>query len=140
VDARTRHLAAWVGGAITQWTPASARRSNRLVSVTAGIALAAASTTVAIWIISAAAIAVGIGAANTASIGVLFHAVGTERIIAAMLIWSQLGIIGYLAGPLAGGATAQSLGYPALGLVPLSAAVVVAAMLGYDRLAPAKRD
>jgi hypothetical protein len=44
-----------------------------------------------------------------------------------MLVWSQLGIVGYLIGPLAGGAAVDSLGFPALGLVPLAAAVLVGA-------------
>jgi MFS family permease len=98
-----------------------------LVLVTAGIAAAAASTTLTVWIIATAGVALGIGAANTASIGVLFDAVGTDRIIAAMLVWSQIGILGYVAGPLAGGAVSQAFGFAWLGFVPLAAAALVAA-------------
>jgi hypothetical protein len=112
--------------------------ATAVVVVTFGIAVVSASTTIAVWVLGTAVAAAGIGAANAASIGVLFDAVGTQRIVAAMLVWSQLGIVGYLAGPLAGGAVAQSLGYAALGLVPLAAAALVLLLLGSsaDRARP----
>ena len=58
---------------------------------------------------------VGIG--STGSLGLLVGSVSVERIVTAMVVWSQVGIAGYLIGPLAGGAVAASLGYAALGLV-----------------------
>ena len=61
--------------------------------------------------------------ATPGAIGLLFEAVGAERIVTAMIIWSQIGILGYLAGPLAGGFTAEALGYPAIALVPLALAL-----------------
>ena len=57
--------------------------------------------------------------------GILLDAVSPERIVTAMVVWSQVGIVGYLLGPLAGGAVAQGLGFAALGLVPLVGGVVV---------------
>jgi uncharacterized protein with GYD domain len=42
--------------------------------------------------------AVGIGIGNTGSIGVLVEAVPADRIVTAMVIWSQVGIAGYLLG------------------------------------------
>jgi len=67
----------------------------------------------------------GIGLANTGSIGVLLEGVPTERIVTAMVVWSQIGIVGYFIGPLAGGFIAQTSGYQAIGLVPLLTAVPV---------------
>ena len=46
------------------------------------------------------------------------EAVSVKRIVTAMVVWSQVGIAGYLVGPLAGGLVAEGLDYPALGLVP----------------------
>ena len=54
-----------------------------------------------------------------------------ERIVTAMVLWSQIGIIGYLAGPIVGGAVAQAFGYQALWVVPLTG---VALLLGVGLL------
>ena len=48
-----------------------------------------------------------------------------ERIVTAMVVWSQIGIIGYLLGPLAGGLVAAGPGYAFIGLVPAAAGVLV---------------
>ena len=106
-----------------------------LVLITAGIAIAGASASVAVWIIALVVTGVGLGLGNTGSIGLLLEAVPTERIVTAMVVWSQIGIAGYLLGPLLGGATAQTLGFEALGLVPLVAAVGVLASARYARTA-----
>ena len=45
-----------------------------------------------------------------------------------MIVWSQIGIAGYLIGPLAGGAVAQGLSFAWIGLVPLAAAIGVAVL------------
>ncbi|HEX9716647.1 MAG TPA: MFS transporter [Actinomycetota bacterium] len=101
-----------------------------LVCVVIGIGLAGASDAVQVWIVSLVVAGVGIGAGNTGSIGVLLETVSSERIVTAMVVWSQIGIAGYLAGPLAGGALAESLGFSAVGLVPLAgAAVLLVALL-----------
>jgi hypothetical protein len=57
--------------------------------------------------------------------GILLGAVAPARIVTAMVLWSQLGIVGYLAGPLVGGAVAQRLGFQAVGVVPLAGAVLL---------------
>jgi MFS family permease len=51
--------------------------------------------------------------------------VPTERIVTAMVVWSQIGIVGYFLGPLIGGFVAESAGYAALGIVPLLGAIPV---------------
>ncbi len=122
-------LANAFGAILAARVSAKAMLATAVVVVTFGIAVVGASSTIAVWVVGTAAAAAGIGAANAASIGVLFDAVGTQRIVAAVLVWSQLGIVGYLAGPLAGGAVAQSLGYTALGLIPLAAAALVLLLL-----------
>jgi MFS family permease len=95
-----------------------------------GIALAGAAASVPLWIGALSLAAVGIGLANTGSLGLLVEAVPVERIVTAMVVWSQVGIIGYLLGPLLGGVVADGLGYGWVGLVPAAAAlVVVSAML-----------
>ena len=45
-----------------------------------------------------------------------------------MIVWSQIGIVGYLIGPLAGGAVAEGLSFAWIGIVPLAAAVGLAAL------------
>ena len=45
-----------------------------------------------------------------------------------MVIWSQIGIAGYLLGPLLGGLVAEQLGYAYLGLVPALAGLLVLAL------------
>jgi hypothetical protein len=52
-------------------------------------------------------------------------------------MWSQIGILGYVAGPLTGGAVSQAFGFAWLGLVPLAAAALVAA--GWVRSGVAER-
>ena len=61
--------------------------------------------------------------------GILIETVRPERIVTAMVVWSQLGIIGYLLGPLAGGGLTQSAGFAALGLAPLAAALLLLALI-----------
>jgi MFS family permease len=78
--------------------------------VVAGISFAGMVADVPLWLLSIALAAIGIGLANTGSLGLLIGAVPVERIVTAMVIWSQVGILGYLLGPLAGGLVADVLG------------------------------
>ncbi|HEY2935025.1 MAG TPA: MFS transporter [Gaiellaceae bacterium] len=96
--------------------------------VVVGLALAGATNAIPIWLLALALAGCGIGLANTGSLGVLVETVKSERIVTAMVVWSQIGIVGYLLGPVAGGAVTQSLGYGVLGLVPASAAAVLLAV------------
>lgn len=96
-----------------------------LVLVVAGLAVAGITDVVPLWLVALAAAGAGFGLGNTGSVGILLDAVSPERIVTAMVVWSQVGIVGYLLGPLAGGAVAQGLGFAALGLVPLVGGVVV---------------
>jgi MFS family permease len=105
--------------------------------ITVGLAVAGATDSVAPWIAGLALAGIGIGLGNTGSIGLLLGSVRPERIVTAMIVWSQIGIVGYLLGPVAAGFVAQSLGFAALGLVPLAAAVV---LLRAMRWAPARRS
>lgn len=57
----------------------------------------------------------------------LLESVAAERIVTAMVLWSAIGIAGYLAGPVVGGAVAEAFGFSALGLVPLAVAVALLA-------------
>ena len=99
-----------------------------IVLATAGIALAGAAADVRLWLPALLVGAVGIGIGNTGSIGVLVEAVPVERIVTAMVIWSQIGIAGYLLGPLLGGIAADQLGFAYLGLVPALAGIIVLSM------------
>jgi MFS family permease len=94
----------------------------------AGIALAGAATEVPLWLLALLLAAVGIGLGNTGSIGVLVQELPIERIVTAMVIWSQIGIAGYLLGPLLGGLVAERLGYAYLGIVPALAGLLVLAL------------
>jgi MFS family permease len=99
-----------------------------LALVIAGIAVAGAAGQLPLWVAALAMAGTGVGLANTGSIGVLLEGVPMERIVTAMVVWSQLGIVGYFIGPLAGGSVAQSVGYGAIGIVPLLAAIPVVAL------------
>jgi len=96
--------------------------------VVLGIGLAAATGAVPLWIVGLAIGGLGIGMANTGSIGVLLQGVPTERSVTAIVAWSQVGIVGYLLGPLVGGTVAQVGGFGLLGVVLLAAAVPVLAL------------
>jgi MFS family permease len=96
-----------------------------LALAVAGISLAGLAAGVPLWVPALAVAAVGIGLANTGSLGLLIGAVPVERIVSAMVVWSQVGIVGYLLGPLAGGVIAEQFGYAFIGLVPAAAAAAV---------------
>ena len=93
-----------------------------------GIALAGLAAEVPLWVLALLLAALGIGLGNTGSLGLLVEAVPVERIVTAMVVWSQVGIIGYLLGPLAGGIVAEQAGYAYVWLVPLAAAFLVLAL------------
>ena len=95
----------------------------------AGISLAGMAASVLLWIIALLLAGVGIGLGNTGSLGLLVEAVPVERIVTAMVVWSQVGIIGYLLGPLAGGLIAEGPGYAFVGLAPAAAGLVVLALI-----------
>ena len=115
-------------------TAAGGRRPRPLVFasvllVVAGISIAGMVADVPLWLLSIALAAIGIGLANTGSLGLLIEAVPVARIVTAMVIWSQVGILGYLLGPLAGGLVADDLGYAFVGLVPAVAGMGVLVLL-----------
>lgn len=93
--------------------------------IVVGIAVASAADQVPAWVAALTLAGAGIGLANSGSVGILLEGVPTERIVTAMVVWSQLGIVGYLVGPLVGGFVAQVAGYRTVGLVPLLAAFPV---------------
>ena len=95
----------------------------------AGISLAGAAAEIPLWLLAMLLSGLGIGIGNTGSIGMLVEAVPVERIVAAMVVWSQIGIAGYLVGPLLGGAVADGLGFAYLGLVPAAAGLLVLGFL-----------
>lgn len=73
------------------------------------------------------------GACNTGSTGVLLESVGMDQIVLPMIVWSQLGIVGYLIGPAVGGLVADELGYGEIGLIPLVAGIAVLTTLVWTR-------
>jgi MFS family permease len=104
----------------------------------AGISLAGLAANVPLWLVALLLAAVGIGLGNTGSLGMLVEAVPVERIVTAMVVWSQIGILGYLLGPVAGGIVADGPGYGFVGLVPAAAGLLVVALL-HGRRSPANR-
>jgi MFS family permease len=98
-----------------------------------GITAAGTVTQVPLWVLALTLAAVSVGLGSTGSLGLLVEAVDVKRIVTAMVVWSQVGIAGYLIGPLAGGAVAEGLGYGALGLVTASFGLFVIAGLGAAR-------
>ena len=95
------------------------------VLVVAGLFAVGAATAIPAWLPALAIAAVGIGLANTGSLGVLIETVQTRRIVTAMVVWSQIGIAGYLIGPLAGGALSEQFGYSSVALVPFAGAAAL---------------
>ena len=49
---------------------------------------------VPLWVVAFGLAGLGAGAGYTGSAGVLLQAVGGERIVTALVVWSQLGIVG----------------------------------------------
>ena len=90
-----------------------------------GIAIAGIATGAPLWVLALLLAALGIGLGNTGSLGLLVEAVPVDRIVTAMVVWSQIGIVGYLLGPLAGGVVAEGSGYEYVWLVPAAAGVLV---------------
>ena len=100
--------------------------SAALALIVLGIGAAGATNLVPLWVAALAIVGAGIGLATTGSVGILLEGVPTKRIVTAMVVWSQVGIIGYFLGPLAGGGVAEVMGFRAIGMVPLLAAIPVA--------------
>ncbi|WP_329258512.1 MFS transporter [Streptomyces sp. NBC_01478] len=101
--------------------------------VIAGLAAAGASSSVPVWIVSLAVAGCGIGLANTGAIGVLLDAVPAQRIVTAMVLWSQIGILGYLLAPLTGGPVADAYGYTAVAAAVSVGGVTVAITLAWQQ-------
>jgi MFS family permease len=129
--------ALYVGLSVVVATSATAAGSRRprpmvfgsvLLAVT-GITLAGAVAQVPLWCLALGLAAVAVGIGSTGALGLLVEAVDVERIVTAMVVWSQIGIVGYLLGPLAGGTVADELGYAATGAVVAAAGIAVLATL-----------
>jgi MFS family permease len=97
------------------------------VLMTLAVSLGGLTEAIGIWVLVAVLAGMGVGGGESGALGVLLESVGVERIVVAMVVWSQLWAIGYLVGPAIGGGVAEALGYGALGLVPLAASMLVAA-------------
>jgi MFS family permease len=97
------------------------------VLVVTEVTLAGAAGTVPLFVLALALVGLGVGVGETGATGILLDAVAAERIVTAMVLWSQLGIVGYLAGPAVGGGVAQTFGFQAIGAVPLAVALVLLA-------------
>jgi MFS family permease len=107
------------------------------VLMTLAIALGGATETVGLWVLVAVLLGVGLGTGEAGSLGVLLESIGVDRIVLAMVVWSQVWAIGYLVGPAIGGGVAEAFGYGALGLVPLAASTLVFAAFARLRSEPA---
>jgi hypothetical protein len=117
-----------VGSVVAGHQPPTRMLIAGAVAVTVGLALAGATASSTAWVVALALIGLGAGAAQTGATGQLLAAVPIARIVTAMVVWSQLGILGYVAASALGGLLAQYLGYAALGLLPVVAAIALAAL------------
>jgi len=97
-----------------------------VVLTVVGISWVGIAESVPAWMAALFVTGVGFAFAETGSAGLLFEAVGTERIVTAMIVYSQIAIAGYLIGPLAGGGVAEGLSFAWMGVVPLAAAAGLA--------------
>jgi MFS family permease len=95
--------------------------------LTLTLPVAAASESIPLWVAMVLLAGIGFGIGEAGALGVLLETVGPERIVLAMVVWSQLWGIGYLTGPAAGGGIAQTLGFGGIGILSAAAALLVAA-------------
>jgi MFS family permease len=114
------------GSAVAGHQPPTRMVAAGALAVTVGLTVAGATASSVVWVVTLTLIGLGAGVAQTGATGLLLAAVPTSRIVTAMVVWSQLGILGYLAAPALGGLLAQHLGFAALGLLPLAAAAALA--------------
>jgi MFS family permease len=98
------------------------------VLIPVAVAVAGLTESVAVWVLAAVLLGIGLGIGEAGALGVLLRSIGIERIVLAMVIWSQVWAVGYLAGPAAAGGIAEAFGFGAIGLVPCAAALLVAAV------------
>jgi MFS family permease len=99
------------------------------ILLTSGLALVGIGESVAVWIGALALLGIGFGMCESGSLGILLGTVGAERIVLAMVVWSQVFGVGYLVGPALAGAVAQAFGFAWIGLIPLVLALPVFALL-----------
>jgi MFS family permease len=116
--------------------PARSSLVVAVVLVVSGVAFAGVWESPLAWFGALAVAGVGVGFGETGSVGVLLRTVPPERSVTAMVVWSQVGIVGYLAGPLVGGVVAETLGFAWIGLVPLAAGLLVLALLPRSAVVP----
>ena len=98
------------------------------VLIPAAVTVAGLTESVGVWVAAAVLMGVGLGIGEAGALGVLLHSIGVERIVLAMVVWSQVWALGYLAGPAVAGGVAEALGFGAIGLVPGAAALLVGAV------------
>ena len=125
-----------IGSAAAGHQPPTRMLITGAVAITAGLTLTGATTTYLPWAAGLLLIGLGAGTAQTGATGLLLNAVPTSRIVTAMIVWSQLGILGYLAGPALGGLLAQNLGYVALAILPAAALALLAVVNAGGRTSP----
>lgn len=99
------------------------------VLLTSGLALVGIGESVGVWIVALALLGVGFGMSESGSLGILLSTVGAERIVLAMVVWSQVFGVGYLVGPALAGGVAEAFGFAWIGVIPLVLALPVFALL-----------
>ncbi|MFC8244531.1 MFS transporter [Streptomyces chartreusis] len=132
--AATSVLVVVVGAVAARWQPRKVMLAST-VPVAVGFAVAGAGSAVPVWIAALAVAGAGIGLANTGATGILLDAVPAQRIVTAMVLWSQIGILGYLIAPLFGGPAADAFGYGAVAAMIALGAAALAVMLAQPRRA-----
>jgi MFS family permease len=104
------------------------------VLLPSAITLAGASELVALWVLFCCCVGVGVGVGEAGALGILLESIGTERIVLAMVVWSQVWAVGYLAGPAAGGGLAEAFGFWALGIVPAAIGLSILVVAAFTPL------
>jgi MFS family permease len=134
----TAALIGAVSATLAGYRPPRPSLAAATVLLPAGVALAGVTSTVSLWILAAVIVGVGLGLGEAGSLGVLLETIGVDRMIVAMVVWSQLWAVGYLVGPAVGGGVAEAFGFAAIGLVPVAAALGVVAVFAVARPEPAR--
>lgn len=97
-----------------------------VVVVTCALEVVGVTNAVVAWLPSLAIVGLATGLTQTGSTGALLEAVPLERMVSAMVVFSQMSVVGYFLGPVVGGVLGETIGYRAIGLLPAGVAAMLA--------------
>lgn len=131
VQALASAVARWLSGQLGDRLGHSRMLSPALVLAAAGLGLALLPQPAAL-LIGMALFGVGFGATQTATLSMMANRVPTEGHGAVSALWNLAYDLGYSVGPLAAGAAAAALGFPAAFAIVGAVALLAVPLVRYD--------